>query len=698
MLSTRQKTVLISEPGCREVQSFLPYLWAILKSYHERHGDTARAVQWLPPIHGHSDADSLLAPYDAPIDVLGLSCYMWNWDLQGRIAQAVKSHNPGCLVVAGGPQPDYKDPLFFKKHPYIDMVVVKDGEIPFSKILTTIVNGGRDFTHIAGLYLPSASDNGHLHTGPTEIVTTFDYSPYIDQSAYFEATFRPANHGDFQYHAVWETNRGCPYSCSYCDWGSATMSKIRRFDMARIEAEVEWLAWMRLHVLFLADANFGILPRDVEIADMITSNYAKSGYPRYLAYSSAKNNPERSVAISRKFFVAGITGKHELSIQHTRKEVLAATDRANISSDKQVAVVKELMAEGVPIDVQLIRGIPGDTYELSKLCLADLMEMGIHETYTIYPYQLLPNAPAADSAYLEEWKVGTITRYSFVTTDGKRSPDDIRLATRNRIIVESKTFSRADWVSMNSYAALAQALHNAGVTRLISMYLRLTHGVAYHEFYQRVIEDFCARTEPAASFYRALVRHYQGYLVNDEAIDYMKVEELPGYPLLLQPSRWALVQICRHLPEFFDGLKRFLCGRYPSIPNLESVIEYQENLVILPTYDREQGKRFLTDCDWVGYFAQVRGAGGSPLAEPESTSNAVVEVTDRTCTDEQAATHQLDWSGSDEERWVTWIERTIVGDTSSSARRNNFQQLQFRRGIPQDVGSGTEPPPVGCVR
>ena len=31
-----------------------------------------------------------------------------------------------------------------------------------------------------------------------------------------------------------ETNRGCPYGCTFCDWGSATLSRIRKFDLDRV--------------------------------------------------------------------------------------------------------------------------------------------------------------------------------------------------------------------------------------------------------------------------------------------------------------------------------------------------------------------------------------------------------------------------------------------------------------------------------
>jgi putative methyltransferase len=681
MSSARPLSVLISEPGCREVPPFLPYMWAVLKSYHERHGETGDAVRWLPPLHGSGSVDSLLHSCgDSSVDVLGLSCYMWNWHVQYPLAERIKARNPQCVVVAGGPEPDYRDPQFFQRYPCIDIVVAKDGEIAFSRILREIVGGGGDFRRIAGLYLPSTEGHGFAGTGPAEVVTTFDYSPYLDQRGYFEREFRAKAHGEIA--AIWETTRGCPYSCSFCDWGSATMSKLRRFDIGRVEAELDFLAWMGVDVLFMADANFGILPRDVEIAEMVTAAYARHGSPRYFAYSNAKNNPDRSVAISRKLYAAGVTLKHELSIQHTRKEVLAATDRANISPEQQLKVVRQLLADGVPIDVQLIRGIPGDTYELAKRCLADLMELGIHETYQVYPYLLLPNAPAADPAFVARWRIGTVRRYTFTTADGKRAPDDVSWAPRSNTVVESATFSRADWVRMNVYSAFALALHNASLTRLIAIYLRFSHGVPYHDFYEGVIEDFCARAAPAAGWHRRLAGHYEAYLANDEAIDFMEVDGIPEYRFRLQPYRWTIVQVCLRFAEFFEGLKDYLGRRYPSAPNLNSLIDFQRQMVILPSYDREAGRTFTTDCDWMEYFAAARRSMvPAPLGEPEYAPGSIVEISDRTCTDD-IGTYELNWTGTERERWPVWVDRVVVGYAGNSQRRTNFQRVRLRSPSP----------------
>ena len=281
-------TILISEPNAAGwVGIVLPYMWAILKSYWEHHGSDRDVFTWLGPIYLRESVErDLEETFSVAPDVLGLSCYTWNWDLQCKVARLAKERNPDCLIVAGGPDPDYKDPHFFHKHPYIDIVVTKDGEIPFTKILETYLKGSRDFRQIPGLYLPSAnpvlrmlgdSASAHIYTGPTEVPTVFDFSPYLEQSQFYERIVASA--GNTRITATWETNRGCPYKCSFCDWGSATMSKVRKFDIGRVEAEVDWLGRIGATFVFLADANFGILPRDVDIADRLAEVRAKYNYP-----------------------------------------------------------------------------------------------------------------------------------------------------------------------------------------------------------------------------------------------------------------------------------------------------------------------------------------------------------------------------------------------------------------------------------
>ena len=81
MLNAYKKTILISEPNQLGVTlPYIPYIWAILKSSFEHLGNFNDRCEWLEPIYLNADVSSLLRPYQhVAIDVLGLSCYTWNW-------------------------------------------------------------------------------------------------------------------------------------------------------------------------------------------------------------------------------------------------------------------------------------------------------------------------------------------------------------------------------------------------------------------------------------------------------------------------------------------------------------------------------------------------------------------------------------------------------------------------------------------
>ena len=662
--SSARKTVLISEPQTFGQSPYFPYMWAILKSHCERTDELDGQLHWLEPIYERNDPEVRLAGFgDAMPDVVGLSCYTWNWELQCQLAKGVKNQNPKCLIVAGGPHPDYKDPEFFKKYPFIDIVAVKDGEITFSKILTKVLADDDDYSDIGGLYLPSREREGSIGTGPAEVPMAFDYSPYIEQSDYFEMLSR--RHGLSSFDVIWETNRGCPYSCSFCDWGSNTMSKVRRFDIERVKAEVEWFARMKVKSLLLADANFGMLPRDLEIADLLNEARARYGYPKFVHYSPAKNNPERTVEIAVKFAASGISPVHTFAVQHTDVEVLAAADRANISVDKQREVAKAVVTQSIPTLVQLIVGIPGDTYDRWKTCLTDLMDWGLHDNYQVFNYALLPNAPAADKAFAERWQIETISRDIPKEGTGQRKKDDTDALTRVTIIIRSKSFSRDDWVKMKVYSGFVRALHNFGLSRLIAMYLHFGYGVGYREFYDQLIENHFGHSR----LYRRLVEHFRLFLSDETAREDLELDQFPEFSLCLEASRWLFVQICLDFDRYFDEMEAFLLSRFSNEANLKSAIDYQRNVVVLPSEGGDGRKSFPTDFDWIGYFDKARLlTSHEPLGEPDPSPGAVVRVK------EQGSALAL---GPEDERdrWLAWIENTReVRRTLSS----NFQQLHFQ--------------------
>jgi len=616
--------ILISEPNAPG-ETFLPYVWAILKSYWEHFGSDSEAFTWDDPIYlRETVTNGLDAVYSEPIDVLGLSCYTWNWDLNCEVARWAKAKNPNCLVIAGGPDPDFKEADFFVNHSYIDAIVVKDGEIPFTKILETVLSGGRDFKHIPGLYLPTPgprlklageSLSAHFYTGSTEVPTIFDYSPYVEQSALYERIM--AGRAGLWTMATLETNRGCPYSCSYCDWGSSTMSKVRRFEMSRVEAEVQWLGKQAVNFIFLADANFGIFARDVDITDRLTDAKSSFGYPQAIYYSPAKNNPERTVEIARRTHEAKLTSAHVLAVQHTDNDVLAATDRSNIPASKYREVVARLAELGIPCEVQLILGIPGDSLDKWKSSLAELMKWGVHDNFQVSPYALLPNAPAAEPAFKQKWEIETVER-GLIPYGGIRNKSSQVDCTKSNIVVSFKGFSKDDWVEASTYSSFLRAYHNRALTRLPAIYLWFVHGVPYREYYDAIVDGFAKNSKTLAPIYNRVHELYAEFLRNPEASDEMDLSQFPDCQFLVDPSKWIYVNTCLNLDEFYVDLKRFLLDRFPNASGLGSAIDYQRDLVVLPDYSARVGKSLNMNRDWPAFFeATARIVTDERLPEPK---------------------------------------------------------------------------------
>src|SRR5262249_1936052 len=92
---------------------------------------------------------------------------------------------------------------------------------------------------------------------------------------------------------LWETNRGCPYACTFCDWGAATLSKVRLFATERLLGEIEYFSKINVDFLIACDANFGIVPRDLELARALVDAKKQLGFPRMFFVNYAKNSNDR---------------------------------------------------------------------------------------------------------------------------------------------------------------------------------------------------------------------------------------------------------------------------------------------------------------------------------------------------------------------------------------------------------------------
>ncbi|MFJ9541261.1 radical SAM protein [Streptomyces sp. NPDC101225] len=360
---------------------------------------------------GGQATTELLDSWDEPF-VVALTVFFWNRAQSLELARQVKERWPNCRVVVGGNDVSHQQEPLFAEAPWVDVLVHGEGELRFRDLLHCFLAEG-DLATIPGI---SYWADGNLVTNPDadritdleQIVSPILTPVYSDEEITGSSMI------------VYETNRGCPYRCAFCYWGGATNSKVRQFDLDRIFAELDRL--IRLMptdaTLFIADANFGILARDRQIAEHIVE--LSKRYDKRLIVSTnwAKNSNERIVEIASMLHAADLTGAITLSAQSFDAEVLKIANRSNIRTDHYRRLLTRFRELDVPTYTDLIWGLPGETYDSYLNGVEEVLSAG--GSPVIYPLLLLNNTEYSRESFQDEhalktrWMPGDITNPELV--------------------------------------------------------------------------------------------------------------------------------------------------------------------------------------------------------------------------------------------------------------------------------------------
>ena len=226
--------------------------------------------------------------------------------------------------------------------------------------------------------------------------------------------------------ATIETYRGCPYRCTFCDWGSNIASRIRAFDLQRVYDEIEWLAKREVSILWIADSNFGMTDRDLEITRKVCEVRQRLGFPKAMVLTFAKNIKSRVVDIVQMMVDADLIGTGIVSLQTIDPETLKTVRRTNIKTSEYEKLRNTFAARNLPLNVELIMALPGSTIEAFKRDLAYHFDLPIE--VSVNHCIVLTNSPMADPIYRREHRIecddeGRVTQTATMSSaDIKRAP------------------------------------------------------------------------------------------------------------------------------------------------------------------------------------------------------------------------------------------------------------------------------------
>jgi radical SAM superfamily enzyme YgiQ (UPF0313 family) len=279
-------------------------------------------------------------------DVVGCSVFLWSFPFFLDIAQAVKADDPARLIVFGGPS---ARPVMLDHTPHsgksraVDVLVLNEGEATFCDIVALSDRSGTALTRIAGVALRI---DGEWHETTTRPLGDLN----LLSSPYEMNLVPPGGLG------ILQTYRGCPFTCSFCEWG--TMESPKRVRTAEsLAAEFSAMEQLGLGAALLADAGLNL-------------NQA--------AFQNLRAAADRSGFLTRRGlicevypakvrrehldFLKGVGNAYVgVGLQSFDNKVLANVERKY--DEARFDETLHALGEVATLAVEIIVGLPGDTPE-----------------------------------------------------------------------------------------------------------------------------------------------------------------------------------------------------------------------------------------------------------------------------------------------------------------------------------------------
>jgi radical SAM superfamily enzyme YgiQ (UPF0313 family) len=357
-----------------------PLATAYLQSFALKNERVRDNYAFTLHVHSVGEEDVLNKVLAVDADIYGLSVYVWNSRLVRRIVDALIERRPTAQIIIGGPQVMHGAASYLRQDCDRLLLCNGEGEHTFTEYLVVMLDEEPALAQVKGL---SFYNDG--------ILTTTEASPRIRELDEIPSPFLNGLIDADKYSFVsFETNRGCPFKCTYCFWGGATNAKVHKFGEDRVLDEIDWIANNGIEMVFLIDANFGMLPRDLEIAQHLVDCKKRTGFPKTIFINSSKNTPERVIEITRMWHEVGLIAAQPVSMQTANADVLKAVERDNIKDSTYTELQRTLNTYGMQSFLEMIWPLPGETLKSFREGLDSLCRMR-SDSFVVYPLMLINN-------------------------------------------------------------------------------------------------------------------------------------------------------------------------------------------------------------------------------------------------------------------------------------------------------------------
>mgnify|MGYP000903468819 CR=1 FL=1 len=290
--------------------------------------------------------------------ILGFSCYIWNIDYILSLVSVIKKVMPETVIFLGGPEVSYDSEYWMKKHPEVDLIIQGEGEATLLELMEYFQGNNhiKALEDISGIYYRNGGEI--CQTSPRSPIQMDDI-PFV----YNEEDFLALENQILYY----ESSRGCPYSCQYCL--SSVEQGVRYRSLEKIFLDLQKFLDQEVKQVKFVDRTFNCHPkRALAIWEYLKEN--DNGVTNFHFEMSAdimtSDMLEFLTTIRPKQFQfeIGVQSTHPTTIEYIQRKM----DFIELSG-----VVKRIqLGENIHQHLDLIAGLPGESYETFKKSFNDV--------------------------------------------------------------------------------------------------------------------------------------------------------------------------------------------------------------------------------------------------------------------------------------------------------------------------------------
>ena len=488
-------------------QNYLPLSLGFLVSYAEFHCKNYNDFEFLNPIYKRVPIKEAVEQYK-DCDIVAFSVYVWNNNISMRIAKALKEVNPNILTLAGGchipERPEYIE-KYMSDHSYLDIASIGEGERVFTDFLENYPT--RSWDKVESLIY---REGDKLITTPqAERIKDMNEipSPFIE--GYFDGLIK--DNSDERWIGLWETNRGCPFLCTFCDWGVGFKNKVSKYSLEdRLFYEIDWFSKNKIEFVFTCDANFGIYKdRDYPIVQKFVRNKEKYGYPHALSVQNTKNSNIESYKIQKLLSDSGLSKGALIAFQSLDPVTLKAIKRSNIKLDVYFDLQAKFMKDGIKTFSDIILGLPEETYDSFTKGVSKLISLGQHNRIQFNNLSILPNTDMGDPEYLEKYDMKVVEN-DIINIHGALGEwlDDIY--ETQQMVVGTKSMPDEDWVKTRVFGYVVAFLHFNKLFQIPIILANSVYGIDYKELFTAFVTEEKTKTGAFSDLISVFYKHTRG--------------------------------------------------------------------------------------------------------------------------------------------------------------------------------------------